>query len=84
MRIDNNDHIYKNCGICGKEVRRGPHRYEGKILNRYGNILCCESCYEGNWDGWNRLDREPRLLKILEEKNLPIPERNENGLLPRE
>jgi hypothetical protein len=39
-------------------------------------------CYEGNWDGWSKT-YEDKIIKHLREKDLEVPERNENGLLPR-
>ncbi len=84
-KIGGDDLIKKTfltCPLCGNEFQHGPHRYEGHRLTLYEGIFCCNYCWEGNWDGWGP-DHEEFLIKLLEEKGLPIPERNEEGLLPR-
>ncbi len=58
------------------------HIYEGKKISRY-HLSVCKLCYDGNWDGWTP-HYEGKILSHLEAKGLPIPERNENGLLPRD
>lgn len=83
MRIDENDHIYIPCSICGKDERYGPDLYKGHHLHLYGGVFCCDNCWKGNWDGWGPL-HEHKLLKILESENLPIPDRNSKGWLPRD
>lgn len=75
--------IMFECDTCGDPYQHGPHRYEGHKLHRYGGIMVCDSCWRGNHDGWNPRF-EPILLGILKEKDLSVPERNEQGLLPRE
>jgi len=49
---------------------------------RPGGIMVCDACWQGNWDGWNPRFEE-KLLSILKKNGLPVPERNEKGLLPR-
>jgi hypothetical protein len=71
-----------SCDVCGNQYQHGPHRYEGHKLRIYGDIFCCDLCWEGNWDGWAP-HYEDVLLKHLKEKGLPEPKRNEQGLLPR-
>lgn len=70
------------CAICGFPFVRHPHIYEGHILHLYGDVICCNNCWEGNEDGWGP-NREPRILEILKEKGLEPPPRNEMGWLPR-
>ena len=72
----------QTCDLCKAQYQHGPHRYEGHKLDLY-DIMICTICWEGNWDGFNPIHEET-LLKILEEKGLPIPKRNSKGLLPRE
>ena len=69
------------CQLCGGQYQMGRHKYEGKQIPRY-QLGVCKMCYEGNWDGWAS-QFEEKILAHLKEKKLPIPERNENGLLPR-
>lgn len=83
MRYDEKDgQMYANCDICGTEVMFGKGAYQLRPLKLYG-VHCCETCWKGNWDGWGPYS-ESKILAILKEKNLPIPERNKKGWLPRE
>lgn len=70
------------CDLCGKRFQMGPHRYDGEFASLY-KITVCKICWDGNWDGWNP-GHEKYLLEKLKENGLPIPERNEKGLLPRD
>lgn len=76
------DKFMFKCDVCGAMYQHGPHRYEGHKLKLYGNIFCCDSCWQGNWDGWAP-HYEKMLLDHLRQKNLPVPERNAKGWLPR-
>lgn len=71
-----------DCDLCGKQYQMDQGRYEGNKLELYGAAFCCDTCWKGNWDGWGPI-REPRIIQICEEKNIPIPPRNEKGWLPR-
>jgi hypothetical protein len=70
------------CDVCRNKYQHGPHRYEGHRLELYGDLFCCDTCWDSNWDGW-----APRyenvLLEYLNSKGIPPPARNLNGLLPR-
>ena len=70
------------CDVCGTMYQHGPHKYKGHRLELYGDIFCCDTCWQGNWDGWAP-HREKTLLDHLKQKNLPVPERNAKGWLPR-
>lgn len=74
--------IMYRCFICTNEFQMGPDAYRGKYVRRY-DITVCEICWKGNWDGWAP-HCESRLIAHLKEKGLPIPDRNENGWLPRD
>jgi hypothetical protein len=76
------DKIMFTCPVCGQQFQFGPHRYAGTHIRTY-DMTVCETCYRGNWDGWQP-DRETWLLDRLKSKSLPIPKRNARGLLPRE
>ncbi|GMU68247.1 MAG: hypothetical protein AMXMBFR37_05800 [Steroidobacteraceae bacterium] len=70
------------CDVCGKPYQHGPHRYEGHKLDLYGGIMACGSCWDCNHDGWApHLERA--ILGHLDRLGLPVPPRNDNGLLPR-
>ena len=70
------------CDTCGKQYQHGPHRYQGHRLELYGDLFCCEGCWNGNWDGWAP-HIEKVLLEHLKSKHLPVPARNAKGWLPR-
>ncbi len=70
------------CDVCGNQHQFGPHRYDLRKNQTY-DIMVCEICHKSNWDGWAR-HLESRVTRRLIEQGLPIPSRNEKGLLPRE
>ena len=70
------------CDVCGAMYQHGPHKYEGHRLELYGDIFCCDTCWQGNRGGWAP-HREKTLLDHLKRKNLPVPKRNAKGWLPR-
>ena len=70
------------CGACNTEFQFGPHRYDGTYIKAY-DMTVCLTCYGANWDGWAPI-WEPRILKHLEAKGLPVPRRNSAGWLPRD
>jgi len=78
----NNDKLMFVCDVCGCKYQMGRNKYDGKKIPRY-NLGVCMGCYEGNWDGWSP-GHEEKILKHLKDKGLAIPERNKNGLLPRD
>ena len=78
----NNEKFMFNCDLCGSSYQMGRHKYDGKQIPRY-KLGVCSTCYEGNWDGWAP-HYESKILLHLKEKGLPTPERNNNGLLPRD
>jgi hypothetical protein len=45
--------------------------------------MTCNKCYAANFDGWAP-KLEEKVTRNLKAKGLNIPERNTNGLLPRE
>jgi hypothetical protein len=71
-----------SCKLCGAEVNNGQGRYELREARGY-RLWVCDTCWKSNWDGWNPM-HEHFLLAHLSSKNLPVPERLSNGLLPRE
>lgn len=76
------DEIMIRCFACDKDFQFGPQRYAGSHIAAY-NISVCSTCYAGNWDGWGPLV-EPALLLHLDRERIPVPERNEQGWLPRD
>jgi len=73
--------MYK-CFMCGGDYQYGPHKYEGQWIRQY-NISVCNICYKANWDGWAP-EYETKLIEHLRKEGIPIPERNEEGWLPRD
>jgi len=76
------DKIVEKCDVCGASYQHGPHRFEGHRLALYGDIFACDTCWNGNHDGWAP-QYESVLLGHLKRKGLPVPPRNANGFLPR-
>lgn len=74
--------LMMNCDLCGARFQFGPNRYAGNFVERY-QMLVCRTCWEGSWDGYGPF-YEAKILAHLEEKGLPVPERNAEGWLPRE
>ena len=68
------------CPVCGERYQFGPHSYEGHRLEAY-DMRVCDGCEVGNHDGWAP-HHEATLLEHLKTRNLPEPERLENGMLP--
>jgi len=71
-----------NCFFCGGRFQFGPSLCDGKHIKRY-KISVCSACWSSNWDGWSPRVEE-RLLAHLVTEELPVPERNEKGWLPRD
>ena len=70
------------CDLCSKMFQMGPHIYDGKFIVRY-QLSVCKSCWDNNWDGWGPY-LERRLIAHLRAKDIPVPERNAKGWIPRE
>ena len=78
----NENKILIKCFICDKQFQFGNHHYEGHPSPKY-DIMVCNSCWQGNWDGWAS-QYEEKLLSHLKNNNLPEPQRNSKGWLPRD
>ncbi len=74
--------IILTCELCGQKYQMGPHKYDGKYIPRY-KLGVCKTCYQNNWDGWAQ-HCEEKILTHLKEKGIDVPQRNEQGLLPRD
>lgn len=74
--------IFYSCELCGKKFQFGPGTYDGKSISRY-NLLVCMTCWNNNHDGWHQ-KHENKIINKIVENNLPTPERNKKGLLPRD
>ena len=74
--------IIERCDRCGERFQYGPVAYFGTYLPT-DQVMACNRCYAANQDGWPpRL--EERVTRNLKAKGLRIPERNSQGLLPRD
>ena len=71
----------KRCDLCDSTYRNDAYNFRAQKAELYG-ITVCNNCWRLNWEGWNQ-KHEKRLLSILAEKRLPIPDRNGKELLPR-
>lgn len=78
----NIDKFMFTCPLCRSKFQHGPHKYVGHFMKKY-DIMVCNSCWVGNWNGWASIYEEI-LINHLKEKVLPIPERNEKGWLARD
>jgi len=74
--------IIEKCLFCDTEFQFGPNQYDGKYSPTYEAYMC-QICWDGCWDGLNR-DYEEIATKHLEKLGSWLPERNEQGLFPRE
>jgi hypothetical protein len=74
--------IIERCDLCGEEFQYGPIAYFGTYVPTY-QVMTCNKCYAANFDGWAP-KLEEKVTRNLKAKGLNIPERNTNGLLPRE
>jgi hypothetical protein len=74
--------IIERCDLCGEEFQYGPIAYFGTYVPTY-LVMTCNKCYAANCDGWAP-KLEEKVTRNLKAKGLKIPERNTNGLLPRE
>ena len=74
--------IIERCDLCGAEFQYGPVAYFGTYVPEY-EVMACNRCYAANWKGWAP-DLEERVTRNLKAKGLRIPERNSQGLLPRD
>jgi hypothetical protein len=73
--------ILQACELCGREVQMGPHRYVGHMIASI-KLFLCDACFEMNWDGFNPR-HEKKLIAHFQAKSIPVPERNQKGLIPR-
>lgn len=72
----------KQCFLCHSEFQYGPHLYDGKRIPIY-EMSVCMNCYKGSHDGWAPI-YEAKIILHLENKGLPIPDRQKDGYLPRD
>ena len=67
------------CHLCGRAARMDRH-LEGRTLRHY-EMFVCNSCFESNWDGFPP-HLEAAFVRHLNDRNIPLPQRNENGRYP--
>ncbi|MBN8886825.1 MAG: hypothetical protein J0I77_13985 [Rudaea sp.] len=65
---------------CKKRLNMGHGVWEGRWLPTYQMTICTVHI-NASPEGWAP-HREEFLLSWLQSKNLPVPKRNANGLLP--
>lgn len=39
------------CVICGQSFAYGPHRYDGRPVKSWKDVMVCKRCEAANWDG---------------------------------
>ena len=60
--------IYYDCFLCERPFQFGPHLYRGRLVRAW-DIMVCDSCVRGNWDGVVPSMR-PHLVPYLESKGV--------------
>lgn len=70
------------CDVCGRRIEDRHHSHRFHVLETYGGITCCDTCWDSNSDGWSP-QLEAVLMGHLMKSGLSEPERNGQGLLPR-
>lgn len=70
------ERLKETCFLCAQAFQYGPHVYHGKRIPAW-NMLVCERCLRGNWDG---IVPQDSLLKYLRENGYPETY-NEKGWL---
>ena len=72
----------RQCFKCNILFQYGDGIYDGKFLTHYGFVFC-NPCFESSLHGFeSSFERE--FIAHLNQNNIPIPERNENNLFPRD
>lgn len=74
--------VMQKCGLCAKSYQMGANRYDGQYIAKY-ELNVCDNCYSSNRDGWGPR-AEKIILSHLEQKGIPVPERNQKDWLPRD
>jgi hypothetical protein len=75
-------HLSFHCFLCGKQFDRQGGPKGGMFVGRYV-LEACNGCYGLNSGGWAP-QFEARLIAHLTANGLPTPDRNAQGLLPRD
>lgn len=70
------------CFVCGSTFSLGRRPLDGRHIASYA-VEVCRPCYDFLRLGWGSQD-EKRLIAHLLAQGLPLPKRNQDGLLPRE
>lgn len=71
-----------HCQMCGAEYLVGRQGNDGRHIPTY-DLHVCDTCYSCNDKGWAPL-YEQKLVEHIEQRDIPLPARNKNGLLPRD
>jgi len=68
--------LEKRCDFCLRQAK-AVHQLDGY------NLTACRDCWVEAADGWDD-QHQLTLFEALQKNSLLIPDRNEQGLLPRE
>lgn len=69
----------EQCFLCGQPFRSGPQVYGGRRIPAW-DIMVCNTCRSGNWDGIVPGTR-PHLLPYLQSKGIAVT-LNAKGWIP--
>ena len=58
------------CFLCKRAFQFGEHIYAGKRIPAW-DIMVCDSCYKGNWDGIVPGTR-PHLVPYLQSRGIKV------------
>lgn len=62
--------IFCDCFLCRQPFRFGPHEYRGRRIPPW-DIMVCEICFQGNWDGIVPTTH-PHLLEHLKVRGIKV------------
>jgi hypothetical protein len=71
-----------HCQMCDAEFLVGRQASEGRYIPAY-DLHVCDRCYDCNAEGWAPL-YEQKLLGHLQSAGIKKPQRQKNGMLPRD
>jgi len=77
--VNNDDYMRYPCVVCGQPFIFGPHRYEGRPIKSWNDVMVCNRCEKSNWDGIVPRDD---LLRRLKQAGVESPAFNDKGFIP--
>ena len=69
------------CDLCDRQTNFGSGQYDGKPSALDNTLFFCNNCRQIHWDGIGP-SHENKFVSLLEQKNIPLTQRNEKGWYP--